>query len=67
MENPNLNQLVNQVNKLTPTEQHFIIETIIKSNKSPLKDSEKMFLEKSKEYITELQNVNSLLKGVIAS
>jgi len=35
MENLNVNQIIEQVNKLTHTEQSLIIQTIVRNNKRP--------------------------------
>ena len=66
MPNPNLDLLLQQIKQLSSSEQNLIIQSIIfyKDDKK-LTEKERGFIDKSKEYINQLEDVNLKLDKVI--
>ena len=64
--NQDLNFLIQQARKLSPTEQQLLIKAISAENEEPLTDNEKQFIEISKGYMNKLKEANSKLDKVIS-
>lgn len=65
MNQSQLQSLIQQALQLSPGEKELLIKAVITDrNDRPLNEKEKQFIEKSKEYISELQIIGAQLDKV---